>query len=226
MASYPVRDGDRLVLGPPIVSAQENAFRDRAESRNPTFELSYWVWGLKTAQQWRERLGLDRDIQWDTVADSLAPLPVRDGQYVELEQPVTRREGHPTMVGALGFVPDTGLVDHDIMSATVRSVLDSWDRDSTWGWDYPLLAMAACRLDRPEMAVEALLLEATKNTHLANGHNFQQLPELPLYLPGNGGLLFVVAMMAAGWDGAPPRHAPGFPATGWRVRVEGIAPAP
>ncbi|HEX3811775.1 MAG TPA: hypothetical protein VHX59_02945 [Mycobacteriales bacterium] len=226
MASYPVRDGDQLALGPPIVSAQENAFRDRAESRNPTFELSYWAWGLKTAQLWRERLGLDREARWDTVADSLAALPIRDGQYVELQQPVTRREGHPTMVGALGFVPDTGLVDHDVMSATVRAVLDSWDRDSTWGWDYPLLAMTACRLDQPETAVEALLLAATKNTYLANGHNFQQLPELPLYLPGNGGLLFAVAMMAAGWDGAPARPAPGFPTVGWRVQVEGINQAP
>jgi hypothetical protein len=130
------------------------------------------------------------------------------------------------MVGALGFVPDTGLVDHDVMSATVRAVLDSWDRDSTWGWDYPLLAMTACRLDQPETAVEALLLAATKNTYLANGHNFQQLPELPLYLPGNGGLLFAVAMMAAGWDGAPARPAPGFPTVGWRVQVEGINQAP
>ena len=25
------------------------------------------------------------------------------------------------------------------------------------------------------------------------------------YLPGNGGLLYAIAMMAAGWDGAPDR---------------------
>lgn len=50
------------------------------------------------------------------------------------------------------------------------------------------------------------------------------LPQLPLYLPGNGGLLFAVALMAAGWQGAPPTHAPGFPtsAKGWVVRHEGL----
>ena len=33
------------------------------------------------------------------------------------------------------------------------------------------------------------------------------------YLPGNGGLLYAVAMMAAGWDGAPTNHAPVSPPT-------------
>jgi hypothetical protein len=226
MASYPIPDNGGYALGPPIVSAQENAAGERRVARNPTFELAYWAWGLQIAQQWRQRLGLDAEPLWDRVAQALAPLPIRDGRYAELERPVTRADGHPTMVGALGLVPDTGLVDRDVMGATLRGVLDSWDHSDTWGWDYPLLAMTACRLDQPETAVEALLLAATKNTYLANGHNFQQLPELPLYLPGNGGLLFAVAMMAAGWDGAPDRPAPGFPEIGWRVRVEGIKLAP
>ncbi len=57
---------------------------------------------------------------------------------------------------------------------------------------------------------------------LANGHTPQR-PNLPVYLPSNGGLLAAIAMMAAGWDGAPARHAPGFPDDGsWVVRVEGI----
>jgi len=47
------------------------------------------------------------------------------------------------------------------------------------------------------------------------------------YLPGNGGLLYAAAMMAAGWDGAPQRHAPGFPADGsWVVKWEGLKTAP
>jgi hypothetical protein len=33
-------------------------------------------------------------------------------------------------------------------------------------------------------------------------------------------------MMAAGWDGAPARPAPGFPDVGrWTVRWEGLKPA-
>lgn len=35
-----------------------------------------------------------------------------------------------------------------------------------------------------------------------NGHNHQR-PGLTIYLPGNGGLLYAVALIAAGWDGAP-----------------------
>ncbi|MDR0726138.1 MAG: hypothetical protein LBF59_09075, partial [Prevotellaceae bacterium] len=47
------------------------------------------------------------------------------------------------------------------------------------------------------------------------------------YFPSNGGLLYAVAMMAAGWDGAPNVHAPGFPDNGsWSVRFEGLSPAP
>jgi hypothetical protein len=41
------------------------------------------------------------------------------------------------------------------------------------------------------------------------------------------GLLTAIAMMAAGWDGAPQRHAPGFPDNGrWQVRWEGLKPMP
>ncbi len=228
MASYATWEASpgRYSLGPPLASAQEKAFRDRAVSRNPAFELSYWAWGLEQAQTWRDRLGLPRVPLWDSVARGLAPLPVRDGRYVELEHPETRPEGHPTMLGALGFVPETGRVDVDTMRSTLRYVMDRWEWDDTWGWDYPLMAMTACRVGEPELAVDALLLDAPKNHYLANGHNFQRPADLRLYLPGNGGLLYAVAMMAAGWDGAPERSAPGFPADGWHVRHEGLSPAP
>ncbi|HEY8454455.1 MAG TPA: hypothetical protein VIL34_02575 [Actinopolymorphaceae bacterium] len=232
MASYASWNPSRecFELGPPLVSAQEKGYRDRHMAKNPTFELSYWRWGLQTAQAWRERLGLPRVVFWDAVASQLAPLPVRDGVYVELEHPVTTLEGHPSMVGALGFVPDTGLVDHERMRATLRHVLEHWDWADTWGWDYPLLAMTACRSGLPELAVEALLLDTPKNRYLGNGHNFQRAQTLPLYLPGNGGLLYAVAMMAAGWGRAPndpAPDAPGFPTEGWRgVRVNGLTPAP
>jgi hypothetical protein len=228
MASYASWDPrrERFDLGPPLASAQEKAFGARREARNPAFELSYWAWGLRTAQAWRERLDLPRISLWDSIARGLAPLPVRDGVYVELEHPVTRPEGHPAMVGALGFVPDTGLVDHERMRATLRHVLDRWEWPETWGWDFPLLAMTACRVGEPDLAVDALLLDVPKNRYLGNGHNFQRPRTLPLYLPGNGGLLYAVAMMAGGWDGAPDGPAPGFPADGWRVRSEGLSPAP
>lgn len=89
-----------------------------------------------------------------------------------------------------------------------------------------MLAMCAARLEEPEKAVEALFLDTPKNQYRRNGHNHQR-PGLTIYLPGNGGLLMATAMMAAGWEGAPARHTPGFPANGqWRVRWEGLRPMP
>ncbi len=88
-----------------------------------------------------------------------------------------------------------------------------------------MLAMCAARLGKPEKAVDALLMDVQKNTYLVNGHNYQD-QRLRLYLPGNGGLLAAVAMMAAGWDGAP-EGAPGFPKDGtWDVQWEGLEPIP
>lgn len=229
MASFPWWNKERgcYEMGPPIVAPHENNFRHRRESKNPTFDLAYWAWALGVAQQWRERLGMTRSAEWDHVRTNLAPLTVRDGLYREIEQIDAGFGGHPTMLGALGVVPDTHLVDHAVMQKTLDYVIAHWPRGDTWGWDYPMMAMTAARLGRPDQAIEALFIDTPKNRYLANGHNFQQLPELPLYLPGNGGLLFAVAMMAAGWRGAPPGHAPGFPspADGWTVRWEGLCPA-
>ena len=61
MADYAFFDKrtGRYVLGPPLIPAQEN--HPPAETWNPTFELSYWSYGLKVAQKWRERLGLGRN---------------------------------------------------------------------------------------------------------------------------------------------------------------------
>ncbi|MDH7605492.1 MAG: hypothetical protein QHH13_11365, partial [Melioribacter sp.] len=90
----------------------------------------------------------------------------------------------------------------------------------------PMIAMTAARIGEPELAVDALLMNVKKNTYLINGHNYQD-ERLPIYLPGNGGLLTAVAMMAAGWDGAPKIAAPGFPKNGkWKIKVDGIKSLP
>jgi hypothetical protein len=130
------------------------------------------------------------------------------------------------MLAPLGML-DGAMVDRKIMRATLVRLMENWDWKNTWGWDYPMMAMTASRLGDGEVAVKALLMPSTKNAYLANGHNFQMGNSLPLYLPGNGGLLYAVAMMAGGWDGAPERHAPGFPNDGtWTVRWEGLDAAP
>jgi hypothetical protein len=223
MASYAYfqNERQRFVLGPPVIPAQEN--HPARETWNPTFELHYWSWGLQVAQRWRERLGMKRNAEWQRIINQLAALPVRNGVYLAHENcPQTfteRNQDHPSMLGALGMLPGAG-VDRETMRRTLKRVMKEWQWDKTWGWDYSLTAMTAARLGEPKIAIDALMMETEKNSYLPNGHNYQR-PNLPCYLPGNGGLLYAVAMMAGGWTGAPRRSAPGFPADGsWKARVE------
>ncbi len=225
MASFAHPTARGFELGPPIVPAQESYGPIRASVTNPTFELAYWQWGLRTAASWRERMGLEPVAAWQDVAGGLVPPRVIDGAYAAIDvEPFTIRTDHPSMLCALGVLPRTDLIDEDIMRATLADVLAGWDWESTWGWDYPVMAMTAARLGGPETAVDVLLQDAGKNTVLPNGHN-RQTDSLPLYLPGNGGLLAATALMAAGWDNGPGHRSPGFP-PGWTVRWEGLLPFP
>jgi len=228
MASYPVWDqtSRRYVLGPALIPAQESYGPYKARTLNPTFELAYWYWALETAQKWRQRLGLQRNPSWDKVIKNLSRPTVREGLYTAIEtSPYTITRDHPSMLCALGFLPQTPLIKSDVMKRTLENVFKVWDWPSTWGWDYPVMAMTAARLGEPEKAIDALFVETQKNRYLANGHNYQSA-RLPLYLPGNGGLLTAVAMMAAGWDGCD-RPAPGFPDNGrWNILWEGLKRMP
>jgi hypothetical protein len=229
MASYAFWDSaaQRYVLGPPLIPAQESYTEIRRQVINPTFELAYWQWGLSTAQKWRERLGMRREPEWDKVIAGLSRPTVRNGVYAAIEvEPFTTYSDHPSMLAGLGVLPKTPLIDEGTMLQTFDDVSKRWDWKSTWGWDYPMMAMTAARLGQPAKAVDALLMDTPKNRYLLNGHNLQIPTVLPLYLPGNGGLLYAVAMMATGWDGCRKVQAPGFPQDGrWQVRCEGIRPA-
>jgi hypothetical protein len=139
------------------------------------------------------------------------------------------------------MLPPCEGVDRETAQRTVRKVWESWNWSKVWGWDFPWMAMAAARTGQPQIAVDALLKDVHKNSYAVEGLNGGW------YLPGNGGLLYAVAMMAAGWDppsqgshlregyggqagvtsGAPDRPAPGFPDDGsWVVRWEGLNKAP
>lgn len=225
MSSYAHYDQktSRFVLGPPVIPAQEN--HPPRETWNPTFELAYWVFGLRIAQLWRERQGLRRNSQWDEVINKLSKLPTRDGVYLAHENcPQTyteRNRDHPSMLGALGVLPGDG-VDRETMRRTLHKTMKEWQWADTWGWDYPLTAMTAARLGERNLAIDALLMSTEKNRYLPNGHN-RQRANLPCYLPGNGGLLYATAIMAAGWKDAPDTHAPGFPDDGsWSVKWDGL----
>ncbi len=223
MASVPVKNAQTgyYDLVAPLKSVSENT--GPLETYNPIFELSYWRFGLRVAQDWRERLGLERRADWDEIAEQLAPLPQQDGFYLQQEgmsQTYTEMNWeHPALVGIAGVLPGDG-VDDEVMRATVKHVYEVWQWDRCWGWDFPMMAMAAARNGEPKIAVDALLLGSVKNQFLANGCvTGGPFP----YFPANGGLLFAIALMCAGWDGAPNVHAPGFPDDGsWQVRWENL----
>lgn len=275
MAEYAHFDAktNRYVLGPPFIPAQEN--HPARETWNATYELEYWRYGLKTANWWRQKLGLPRVAEWDNIIAKLSKLPVGSSDWVnspgasasnaEKQPPgdpiyrtqeqadrtaaqapikaapvkiepgkavylahenapqsfTERNHDHPSMLAALGVLRGE-MVDRETMRRTLKKVMEVWDWPSTWGWDYPMTAMTAARLGEPAIAIDALLLDTPKNHYSLNGHNYQRA-NLPLYLPGNGGLLYAVALMANGWKGAPKKGAPGFPQDGtWTVRSEGF----
>src|SRR5690606_39087228 len=130
---------------------------------NPTFELAYWREGLRIASLWRSRLEKAAVPEWEKMIASLAPLPQRDGKYVAIESipdtfhNIESRQDHPSMLAAYGLLNDPK-VDSKIMQATLDAVLTTWDwKSKIWGWDYPLIAMTAARLQRPQTAVDTLL---------------------------------------------------------------------
>jgi hypothetical protein len=221
MADYPAKDEKTGIysLTPAMPPSELGITRDTV------FDLAYWRWGLDKAQEWRQRRGLAREPHWDEVRRNLAPLPVVDGVFVhsaEWTDTYTKRaEGHPDPVGVLGMLPPIKGVDAEVARRTVKKIWETWTWKRCWGWDFPWVAMAAARTGQPQLAVDALLKEHPANRYSVDGMCGGW------YLPGNGGLLYAVAMMAAGWDGAPDKHAPGFPDDGsWVIRWEGLKQAP
>jgi hypothetical protein len=89
------------------------------------------------------------------------------------------------------------------------------------GWAFPWRAMTAARFGEAPIAIEALTKDAgNKNHHNPRGANKGGLCP---HLPGNGGLLYAAAMIAAGWDGAPTNQAPGLAQGGsWVVQRDGL----
>ncbi len=216
MVDFPTLGDDGKFHLTPVRTANENG-----DGKDPAFELAYWHWALDKAIEWRERMNKEKVEKWENVLKNLAPLPQNEGVYLFCEgwneTYSELNEGHPDPLGTVAFLPVTGVIDKEVASKTVLKIFDEWKWENTWGWDFPWAAMAAARMDKPQIAIDILLKEVKKNSYTVNGINDGW------YFPGNGGVLYAVAMMAAGWDGAPNKNAPGFPDDGsWVVKWEGL----
>lgn len=218
------KTNDRYILGPPMYIVSENTKPEN--TYNPSFELGYWRFGLRTAQEWKERLGMSRDQKWDDVLKKLSPLPQVDGVYITHENIDSMWTKftfeHPALIGTYGMLPGDG-VDIPCFKRTLDKVISTWNFNRTWGWDFPMLAMAAARTNNSELAID-MLLHSSPNFQF-DEHGLATGGPFP-YLPSNGALLTAVAMMAAGWDGSTG-DAPGFPKNGdWIVKYENFNTMP
>ena len=204
---------------------------------NPSFELAYLYFGLKTAQQWRERKGEPRNGKWDEVMEKLSTLAVSpDGIYMAAERgpgvpdfrsdPEARASGTSSEnLLAYGMLPASRLFTLENMRLTADRAAENWRASTNWSWNSPSYAMNAARTGRSDMAVRVITMDGLTDNVLPGGNNYRT-ERLRMYLPGNGGLLFAIAMMCAGWDGCEEEN-PGFPKDGsWDVRWEGLVPMP
>jgi protein-glucosylgalactosylhydroxylysine glucosidase len=219
MSSYAWFDStaNRFSLGPVLIPAQESLKLETTV--NPVFELVYWYWGLKTAQEWKKRLNLEPVVRWNDITEKIAPLPEKDGVYLCSEdtkdsyQNQRYMSDHPIVSGISGVMPHTKLVDDAILGNSLDTIMKKWNWKTTWGWDFPMLAMSAASIGRGEQAMDFLLMDAPKNRYLPNGHNYQDA-RLTIYLPGNGGLLTAVAKMSVSKQ---------FPHNGkWKIKWENL----
>ena len=53
-------------------------------------------------------------------------------------------------------------LDRETVERTLQKVLEVWDFNTAWGWDFAVMAMTAVRLDLGDLAVDILLKDTQK----------------------------------------------------------------
>ena len=209
---------DKYILDAPYIPAQE--FHKPEVVKNAVYELEYWHFALNTYKEWCKRLNKTplKDLQ--EKLDKLVMPPIIDRVYPAHENcPETYEKfnyDHPSMMCAYGVLPGWRM-DEKVVNNTFDKIMEVWDWNRTWGWDYALLSMSAAKLGRKTDAIEVLLKDSIKNSYSANGHVYQY-PGLSCYIDTNGALLLALAFLAGGCDSNP---GPLFP-DNWNVEIEGI----
>src|SRR5690606_23182970 len=140
MADYAYYDEekDRYNLGLGGIPAQE--VFPAAKTINPTYEVAYWDWALRVAQDWKDRLGEPGAEAWEKVINKLAELQVQGDVYLTTETATDSytfpkwMTDHPAVLGALGMVPESPKLDKMIMKNTLDTVWAKWSWEKTWVW--------------------------------------------------------------------------------------------
>lgn len=226
-AVFDDEDGNYHLI-PPLIPAQE--CHGPMETKDPSFEIEYFVFGIMIALEWYGRLEKQVPEKWLEVMQNMAGSPVYDGKYQAHRNChdtfTTHGKDHPSMLCLYGLI-DNGRIDNTIIHETLNTVIEKWDYDSLWGWDFAVMSMTAARLGLKELAVDLLLTDTPKNRYVKSGNNAQgDRKDLPLYLPGNGSLLLALSLLVAGIEGKQG-EVMGFPDNGdWKVEYEDINPFP
>ena len=129
-------------------------------SYNHPFELAYWAYGLRVANDWRERQGQERHAQWDGIVAHLSPLPEKEGIYTAglpigktdnlksfdpfdavgaNAKPVLATENfdqkcrndHPAVLGAFGLLPEYPSLSQPVPARALSTL--NWVMQN-WNW--------------------------------------------------------------------------------------------
>lgn len=233
LASFAYFDNNtkRYILGPPIKSVNES-FKENT-TKNPSFELAQWYYGLNIAQEWRERLNMKRNPLWDDIMNKLTPLSIVDGKYLEIESDpdMYSRQGNfsSMMLLAFGLLPKTQMINEQIMKNTFQAIVARNGISSFVSWSLGKGAMTAARLGDQKTAMDIVCNDAPNARFNKSGYVPRPKEGInnPAYLPVNSSFLAAIGLMAGGWDNSPEINAPGFPQDGtWNVKVENIQKLP
>ncbi|KAF2667181.1 hypothetical protein BT63DRAFT_473522 [Microthyrium microscopicum] len=224
MVSFPRYNSETKVydLAPPIHIVSENTRPNM--TKNPTFELAYWRFGLQTMSSWYTRQSIPVPSKLTEVYENLAPFPHANGTYIHSENLAGMwtdprlTSNHPALAGIFGMLPPDPRLNYTLFTSTMAHIYERWNFTGAYGWDYALLAMTAVRMGDSQRAVDLLLDMGMDDAGYPAGGGRSGVPAP--YFPSSGGLLLASAMLAGGWRELGGRHWP----KGWTCEAEGFGP--
>ena len=157
MAAFAEERDGVFHLGPPVMPAQE--FYEAAEDRGPHVRARLLVVGSGGRPAVARAVGARRGTPSGTAC---RPLCARPPSWTAATPPwpgarrsaaTTTRRCSPRWASS----PRRRSSTRTPWRRPWSTSSDDWQWPSAWGWDFPVMAMTATRVGRPDLAVEALL---------------------------------------------------------------------